>query len=242
MPIDPLYTPENQTQVVQDIFASIAPRYDFLNHLLSFGQDIRWRSHAVRRMCFFKTFRCLDVATGTGDVALAVSRKYPQVSVTGIDFSPAMIALAQKKALNHKNKHRLCFKHGDATCLDFPDNSFDVVIVSFGIRNIPDKNTALKELTRVLIPGGQLMILEMVSQQQYQFQKYYQSYLCKALPRIASLFSHHRKAYRYLGQSILDFPKLSDFCTMIEENGVTLEQVLPMTFGITRLFIAKKNI
>jgi demethylmenaquinone methyltransferase / 2-methoxy-6-polyprenyl-1,4-benzoquinol methylase len=239
---DPLYTPENQTQVVQDIFASIAPRYDFLNHLLSFGQDIRWRSHAVRRMCFFKTFRCLDVATGTGDVALTVSRKYPQVYVTGIDFSPAMIALAQKKGQKSKYPSHVHFQHGDATCLDFPDESFDVVIVSFGIRNIPDKNTALKEMTRVLVPGGQLMILEMVSQQQHQFQKYYQSYLCKALPRIASLFSHHPKAYRYLGQSILDFPKLSDFCTMIEENGVTLEQVLPMTFGITRLFIAKKDI
>jgi demethylmenaquinone methyltransferase / 2-methoxy-6-polyprenyl-1,4-benzoquinol methylase len=239
---DPLYTPENQTQVVQDIFASIAPRYDFLNHLLSFGQDIRWRNHAVRRMHFFQTFRCLDVATGTGDVALAVSRKYPQVSITGVDFSPAMIALAQKKGQKSRYLSHVDFQHGDATCLDFPDHSFDVVIVSFGIRNIPDKKTALKEMTRVLVPGGQLMILEMVSQQERYFQKWYQTYLCKALPQIASLFSRNRKAYRYLGQSILDFPKLSDFCTMIEENRVTLELVLPMTFGITRLFIAKKDI
>jgi len=240
MSANSLYTPENQTQVVQDIFAHIAPRYDFLNHLLSFGQDIRWRNQAVRRMQFFHTFRCLDVATGTGDVALAVSRKYPQVSITGVDFSPAMIAIAQKKGQKSNFPKQVCFQHGDATCLDFPDHSFDVAIISFGIRNIPDKKTALKEMIRVLVPGGQLMILEMVSQQDRHFQKWYQTYLCKALPHIASLFSHHPKAYRYLGQSILDFPKLSDFCALIEENRVRLELVLPMTFGITRLFIAKK--
>ncbi len=87
MSADPLYTSENQTQIVQEIFANIAPRYDFLNHLLSFGQDIRWRNQAVRRMQFFHTFRCLDVATGTGDVALAVSRKYLRFSNTGMIFS-----------------------------------------------------------------------------------------------------------------------------------------------------------
>lgn len=242
MSADPLYTSENQTQIVQEIFANIAPRYDFLNHLLSFWQDIRWRNQAVRRMQFFHTFRCLDVATGTGDVALAVSRKYPQVSITGIDFSPAMIAIAQKKGQKSNYPSHVHFQHGDATCLDFPDHSFDVAIISFGIRNIPDKTTAFKEMTRVLVPGGQLIILEMVSQQERHFQKWYQTYLCKALPKIASIFSHHPKAYRYLGQSILDFPKLSDFCAMIEKTSVRLELVLPMTFGITRLFIAKKDI
>lgn len=226
--------------MVQGIFSSISRHYDFLNHFLSFGQDILWRKKAIARMQFGKTYRCLDIATGTGDVAIAIVKKYPEVSIMGVDFSQAMIDQANKKIQNKSNLQKITFQFGDATHLDFPDNSFDVAIISFGIRNIPDKLKALREMTRVVIPGGQVMILEMVSQQNRWFQTIYQYYLCYLLPFLASLFSSNRKAYQYLGNSILNFPSIQEFCDLMTQSGLTVEQNISMTFGITRLFIGRK--
>jgi demethylmenaquinone methyltransferase/2-methoxy-6-polyprenyl-1,4-benzoquinol methylase len=238
---EPCYTTENQTQIVQGIFSSISRHYDFLNHFLSFGQDILWRKKAITRMQFGKTYRCLDVATGTGDVAIAIAKKNPEVSIMGVDFSQAMIDQANKKILNKPNLAKIVFELGDATSLSFPDNSFDVAIISFGIRNIPDKLKALQEMTRVVIPGGQVMILEMVSQQNRWFQTIYQYYLCYLLPFFASFFSSNRKAYQYLSNSILNFPSIQEFCDLMSQSGLAIEQNISMTFGITRLFIGKKE-
>ncbi len=237
------FNKENQSGVVQDIFSSIAPYYDLLNHVLSFGQDIYWRKKTLQHMHFFKTYKCVDLATGTGDVALAVAKKFPEVATVGVDFSPAMIAIANKKKSNRKAKAflgQVAFQHGDATRLPFADASFDVAVMAFGIRNIPDKQTALNEMSRVVVPGGQVLILEMVSQQNKFFQALYQAYLCNVLPRIARLFSSHRTAYYYLGQSIVHFPSMDQFCMMMQKSGLRVEKIVSMTFGITRLFVGKK--
>lgn len=236
----PLYTPENQTSLVKGIFSNIADKYDFLNHFLSFGQDIIWRKRAVQSMQFIKTNRCLDVATGTGDIALTIAKHYPAVNVVGIDFSEAMIDIAEKKVTKHNRKDTVIFQWGDAMKINFPDNTFDVAIIAFGIRNIPDKVKALSEMTRVVIPGGQVMVLEMVSQQNRFFKKIYQYYLCYGLPFLASLFSSNKKAYHYLSSSIIHFPSISEFCEMMEKSGLRMENTISLTFGITRLFIGIK--
>jgi len=230
-----------QEKLVIDIFAKIAPRYDFLNHFLSFGQDIVWRNSTVRKMHFFKTYRCLDVATGTGDMAIEVAKKHPGVRINGIDLSEEMISLAKKKTYRKNLADAITFETADATRLPFNDESFDVSVIAFGIRNIPDKMTALKEMARVTVQGGQIIVLEMVSQQKRWFQYLYQGYLCVFLPRIARLFCSHRIAYRYLGQSILNFPTLEEFVSMMHQSGINLKSSSSMTFGIVQLFIGEKS-
>jgi demethylmenaquinone methyltransferase/2-methoxy-6-polyprenyl-1,4-benzoquinol methylase len=192
-------------------------------------------------MKFTKTKRCLDVATGTGDIALAVAKKFPDVSITGIDFSEAMIEIAKMKAVKKNRVNNVAFQWGDATQTEFPDNSFDVAIIAFGIRNIPDKAKALSEMARVVVPGGQVMVLEMVSQQNRFFRKVYQTYLCYGLPFLASLFSSNKKAYHYLSNSIIRFPSITEFCQLMEYSGLKVENPISMTFGITRLFIGIKH-
>lgn len=236
---NPLYTPENQTNLVKGIFSKIANQYDFLNHVLSFGQDIFWRKRTVRLMKFFKTNRCLDVATGTGDIAINVAKEYPAVQVTGIDFSEAMIDIAKEKSTQSCLK-TIAFEWGDATNIHYPDDTFDVAIIAFGIRNIPDKQKALREMTRVVVTGGQVMVLEMVSQQNRFFRKIYQTYLCVGLPFLASLFSSNKKAYEYLSSSIIHFPSMEEFSQIMEQSGLMVEKSIAMTFGITRLFIGSK--
>ncbi|MDD4028373.1 MAG: bifunctional demethylmenaquinone methyltransferase/2-methoxy-6-polyprenyl-1,4-benzoquinol methylase UbiE [Caldisericia bacterium] len=232
--------PEKQTQMVRSIFASISDRYDFLNHLLSFGQDFVWRKKAVRSMHFFSTMKCLDVATGTGDIAFATATAFPHVSVTGIDFSPSMIAIANKKWSRKKNSPSVAFITGDATQLPFPDNSFDTAVIAFGIRNIPDRQKALEEMVRVILPGGRVVVLEMVSQQNRWIQMWYQWYLCHILPTIASFFSPHKKAYRYLGDSILQFPSIQDFHALMQKSGLKIITSESLTMGITQLFVGQK--
>jgi demethylmenaquinone methyltransferase / 2-methoxy-6-polyprenyl-1,4-benzoquinol methylase len=234
------FVPEEQTQIVQGIFASISDQYDFLNHLLSVGQDFIWRKRAVQNMHFFSTMKCLDIATGTGDIAFAVAKAFPHVSVTGIDFSSSMIAKAKKKMTQKKTLSSISFIKGDATKLPFPDNSFDTAVIAFGTRNIPNRQKALEEMTRVVLPGGRVIVLEMVSQQNGWIQTLYQWYLCRILPTIAAIFSPNKRAYQYLGDSILQFPSVQDFQTLMKNTGLKIIKLESLTMGITQLFVGQK--
>ena len=236
------YHPNEQIDLVQSIFTSITDHYDFLNHLLSFGQDIVWRKKAVHNMRFFSTMKCLDIATGTGDIAFATAKKYPFASVTGLDFSSAMIQKAIQKQQKRNHSSSIQFITGDATNLPFPNDQFDTTIIAFGIRNIPDKKKVLSEMTRVVVPNGVVLILEMVSQQNHWIQRLYQWYLCSLLPSIAALFSQNKAAYRYLGESILHFPATNEFYRLMENAGLQKIRSIPLTMGITRLFIGTKKV
>jgi demethylmenaquinone methyltransferase / 2-methoxy-6-polyprenyl-1,4-benzoquinol methylase len=236
------YRPNKQIHLVQKIFSSITHHYDFLNHLLSFGQDIIWRKKAVHKMRFFSTMKCLDIATGTGDIAFAIAKKFPSVSVTGLDFSPAMIQKAIQKRQEQYPSSNIQFITGDATNLPFPNDQFDTTIIAFGIRNIPDKKKVLSEMTRVVVPNGIVLVLEMVSQQNQWIQRVYQWYLCSLLPSIAALFSQNKTAYRYLGESILHFPTTEEFYLLMENAGLQKIRSIPFTMGITRLFIGTKKV
>ncbi|MCK5848264.1 MAG: bifunctional demethylmenaquinone methyltransferase/2-methoxy-6-polyprenyl-1,4-benzoquinol methylase UbiE [Caldisericia bacterium] len=234
------YTQDTQKELVKGIFSTISVKYDFLNHLLSFGQDISWRKRTISSMRFFSTMRCIDIATGTGDVAFEVANKYPSVSVDAIDFAMPMINEAKNKYKKHGNNLNINFQYGDATKLNFPDDSFDVAIISFGIRNIPNKQKALNEMARVIVPGGQAIVLEMVSHQNKVFKTLYQWYLCYGLPFIANIFSQNRKAYEYLSNSIVHFPSIKEFQSMLQKSGLKQVKSVGMTLGITRMFVGIK--
>jgi demethylmenaquinone methyltransferase / 2-methoxy-6-polyprenyl-1,4-benzoquinol methylase len=147
--------------IVKEMFATVPGKYDFLNHLLSLRRDVAWRRFTIRKMRFFKTWRLLDVATGTADMAIEAALIHPKIGVTGIDFVPEMLIPGQRKIAERNLSKRINLLQADATALPFPDCRFDVVTIAFGIRNIPDRIAALREMRRVLVSGGQAHILEL---------------------------------------------------------------------------------
>jgi demethylmenaquinone methyltransferase / 2-methoxy-6-polyprenyl-1,4-benzoquinol methylase len=228
--------------MVREIFATITGRYDFLNHLLSLRRDIAWRRFAVRQMRFFNTFRFLDVATGTADLAIEAANGHPHIHVTGIDFSPEMLAVGQKKITKRGLTDRIRLLQADAMTLPFPDGSFDAVGVAFGIRNMPDRLRALREMRRVLVPGGRVFVLEMNFPRNRFWQGFFDLYLNRLLPGVARLFSGNPAAYHYLADSILHFPGPQAFMNLMAEAGFRNPERHSLTLGITCLYIGGTGI
>jgi demethylmenaquinone methyltransferase/2-methoxy-6-polyprenyl-1,4-benzoquinol methylase len=226
--------------MVKDIFSTITSRYDFLNHFLSLRRDIAWRRFAVRKMHFFKTKRFLDIACGTGDLSIEAARRYPEISVNGVDFVREMIHVGQEKVDQKKLSDRIQLMHGDALHLPFQDNTFDVAAMAFGIRNIPDRQAALREILRVIVPNGQAMILEMTFARNRLFQAFYNVYLNHILPRLARHFSSNPAAYHYLADSIMNFPTPDEFTALMEGVGIENVAAYSLTFGVTYLHVGRK--
>ena len=234
--------PDDHIKMVQDIFSTITGKYDFLNHLLSFRRDVAWRRFAARKMHFSVTRRYLDVATGTADLALEVARRYPEVQVIGVDFVLEMLEKAvEKSARRDKIRDRVHFVQADALALPFADASFDVVGIAFGIRNIPDRLGALREFSRVLVDGGQVVVLEMQSPEQKMLRPLCTFYLRHVLPRLARRFTRNPAAYLYLADSILHFPSSERFSGMMRDAGFADVRNYPLTLGITRLYVGRKG-
>ncbi len=230
-------TPSEQVGMVREVFATIPRRYDFLNRFFSLRRDVAWRRFAVRKMRFFKTLRFLDVATGTADLAVETVRRHPPVRVAGLDFVLEMMAVGRQKIRRNKMADRIGLIQGDALFLPFDDNIFDVAAIAFGIRNIPDRRRALEEMKRVVVPGGQVMALEMNFPRHALFRRFYDLYLNHLLPRMARLFSRNPAAYRYLGDSIKEFPSPNKFAHLMAEVGLTGIEKYSLTLGITYLYI-----
>lgn len=232
----------DRISMVKEIFATITGKYDFLNHFLSLRRDVAWRRCAAKKMRFFQTNRYLDVACGTGDLAIAAAVHHPQIRVTGVDFVPEMVAASKEKVGKKNLDGRIDLMQGDALCLPFDDNSFDVAGIAFGIRNIPDRRRALSEMLRVVVPGGQVMVLEMTFVQNRFFKFIYYIYLNYLLPAFAKLFSKNPAAYHYLADSIMNFPPPDAFAKIMEEAGMVHVEKYPLTFGITWLHVGQKDI
>lgn len=233
-------TKAEHVRVVKDIFKTITRRYDFLNHFFSLGQDIHWRRFAVGKMHFFETLRYLDVATGTGDLAIEAARRYPEVGITGVDFVQEMMDQGRKKVRRRGLSARINFFRGDALNLPFPDNHFDVAGIAFGIRNITDRPRALAEMMRVVVPGGQVMILEMNFPRQRALQHIYNLYLNHVLPWTSRHFSSNPAAYYYLADSIVHFPSPEEFAFLMRNTGLKDVARYPLTMGITHLYTGIK--
>ena len=228
-------TQREHIKIVKEIFSTVTKRYDFLNHLLSMRRDIAWRRFAVKKMRFFRTCRFLDVACGTADLSLIAAERFPEITVAGVDFVQEMLDAGQTK-INKKNlSDRIRLIRGDALSLPFDDNTFDAAGIAFGIRNIPDRISALKEIMRVIVPGGQIIVLEMTFSRKSIFRKLYHIYLNRILPHLAKRFSMNAGAYYYLADSIMNFPAPDEFIQIMEEIGLEQVKKYRLTMGITYL-------
>lgn len=226
--------------MVAEIFSTIPERYDFLNHLMSFSLDKGWRKFTVARMKFPQTSRFLDIATGTGDLAIAAARAYPVIQVTALDFAGEMMAFGRQKVNREQLSRRIEFIQGDAMQIPLPDRTVDVAAVAFGIRNMPDRKRALAEMCRVVVPGGQVMVLEMNFPRQCWWAGGYRFYLKHIMPWIAAIFTKNPAAYRYLGDSIMNFPQPTAFKKLMREAGLEHIVQYPLTLGTTYLHVGDK--
>lgn len=225
---------------IQEMFGTIAPRYDFLNRLLSLGIDRRWRTKAVRLLKYQDGSRILDVATGTGDVALEIARTTPpSVKITGADFCQEMIELGQAKVAASPYAGRIDFRVAPCEDLPFPNNTFDSVTIAFGIRNVVDRKLGLAEMWRVLQPGGRMIILEFSTPRSQLFRQIYYFYFRRLLPMIGGLFSRYN-AYKYLPDSVLEFPSHEEFSRMIADAGFKNIHIHELTFGIATIYAGEK--
>jgi len=226
--------------MVKEIFSTITKRYDFLNHFLSMRRDVAWRRFTVKKMRFFFTRRFLDVACGTADLTIMTSKKFHDVQATGVDFVQTMLDAGQGKIGRKGFGQNISLANADALSLPFKDNTFDVAAIAFGIRNIPDKMTALGEMVRVIVPGGQVMVLEMTYIRNRLFKSLYKIYLNRILPGIAGLLSFNPAAYLYLADSIMNFPSPEKFAALLGEAGLIQVKKYKLTFGITYLYTGIK--
>ena len=215
------------------MFGRIAGRYDLANHLLSVGSDFQWRRRAAKIVEKWQPQRVLDLATGSGDLALAVQRRLPDAVIVAGDFSPEMLDVARKKGVRNLV---LC----DALNLPFETGSFDCVTVAFGLRNMLDWGLAIREMGRVLGLRGHLLILDFALPAG-SLRPLYRFYLHRCLPVLASMVTGQKAAYDYLGGSIEKFPSGDAMQRLIEENGFSEGTVNPLSGGIAAIYTAEKS-
>jgi demethylmenaquinone methyltransferase/2-methoxy-6-polyprenyl-1,4-benzoquinol methylase len=225
-------SPKQRVDLVRGIFSRIAGRYDLLNHVLSLGRDRFWRRAAARRMRLHKTGRLLDAACGTGDMALALAEARAPAVVVGLDFIEAMLEIARPKIAARRLENRVFLVQGDACRLPFPDEYFDSASIAFGIRNIPDKTAVLSEMSRVLSPGGRLVVLELTFPRWSWVRRLYDSYLNRLIPAVGGLVSGQGRAYQYLADSIMDFDEPEELLGLFRQAGLTGTGFQPLTFGV----------
>lgn len=221
------------------MFNSIADRYDFLNHFLSLGIDRQWRKRLVKEVSAFQPSSILDVATGTADVAIELSRLNPQ-SIIGIDISEKMLDIGKIKIKEKNLQNLIELLVADSEHLPFDSESFDLVTVAFGVRNFENLMAGLTELHRVLKPGAILAILEFSLPTNRLLGNLYLFYFRNFLPLIGRMISGNKMAYNYLPDSVSSFPHGRAFSSLLTEAGFDNNWFIPLTFGIATLYLAKK--
>ena len=225
---------------VADMFNNIAGRYDFLNHFLSMGIDKGWRKKAIAEVAQINPKRILDVATGTGDMAIAAAKKIQPQKITGIDIAEQMLEVGRKKIAAQNLSQIIALQTGDSESMPFTTSEFDAVMCAYGVRNFEHLETGLKEMNRVLRPGGKVVILEFSHPSTFPVKQLYKFYFRYILPGLGKLVSKHSKAYTYLPESVMAFPEGNKFCEILGQCGFKDAKATPLTFGITTLYNAIK--
>jgi len=235
------YKEENagKKEQVAKMFDNISGRYDFLNHFLSLGIDIRWRKKAIRHLREKRPQLILDVATGTGDFAMQALELQPK-KIVGVDISEGMLGVGRKKISDRGLTGIIELQYGDSEKLPFEDNKFDAVIVAFGVRNFESLEKGLAEMYRVMKPGGSVVVLEFSKPSAFPFRQLYRFYFNFILPKIGRWVSHDRAAYSYLPESVEAFPDGQKFLTILSAIGYKHTACKPLTFGISSLYTAAK--
>jgi demethylmenaquinone methyltransferase / 2-methoxy-6-polyprenyl-1,4-benzoquinol methylase len=223
---------EAQPTRVRQMFGAIARRYDLANHTLSCGIDFYWRKRAANTVASWRPGKIVDLATGTGDLALALQKKLPEAQVTGVDFLPEMLELAQRKGVRQTIL-------ADAMKLPFPDASFDCVTIAFGLRNMENWRGALAEMSRVLRRDGHLLVLEFSLPTISIVRTIYRFYLHRCMPLLGSFLTRRKSAYDYLGDSIEEFPSGQAMIDLIEASGFRHATLQPLSYGITTIYTAQ---
>jgi demethylmenaquinone methyltransferase / 2-methoxy-6-polyprenyl-1,4-benzoquinol methylase len=232
----------SKSEQVRDMFSKIAPRYDFLNKLLSLGIDRRWRKSASRRIKSRQGGRILDIATGTGDMAMEAARATEgSVKIIGVDFCAAMVEIGRTKLTTSDLSSRIALGVASCEALPFHNDTFDSATIAFGIRNVVDRNLGLREILRTLLPGGRIVILEFSNPKSRLFKTVYHFYFRRLLPAIGGIFSDSR-AYRYLPDSVLEFPDQGTFKMLMVEAGFEKVSHTDYTFGIVTCYVGEKPI
>lgn len=239
-------TVDKSGERVQRMFGQIAQRYDLMNHMLSGGVDIYWRSYTVKKVPPQNDSPILDVCTGTGDLALTYWKAgKKQIPVQGTDFTPQMLEIAREKfkkqASSTEENAAVEFVEADTQELPFEDNHFQIVSVAFGLRNVADTRLGLKEMLRVCEPGGRVAVLEFSNPTFPGLAGGYRWYFKNVLPRLGQLFaSNSEQAYDYLPQSVTEFPCGAELTKIMEECGMENVTFTPLTFGIATLYVGQK--
>jgi demethylmenaquinone methyltransferase/2-methoxy-6-polyprenyl-1,4-benzoquinol methylase len=230
----------SKKQQVAEMFNDIAFRYDFLNRFLSAGIDIRWRKKALGYLKELKPRHILDVATGTGDVAIMASGLLKPEKITGIDISDGMLEVGRKKVKGLGLEKQIELLNGDSETISFADNTFDAVTVAFGVRNFQNLEKGLSEILRVLKPGGKLVVLEFSKPRFPVIRSFYNVYMKVVTPGMGKLFSKNRNAYSYLDESIKKFPEGKNFTQILENLGYNNIQSAALSMGICSIYCGKK--
>lgn len=238
--VKPYDTPQSKKSQVRTMFDRIAPRYDLLNHTLSFNIDRLWRRRAVRILRRRNPEHVLDLATGTGDLAVALARGIPGVRVTGVDLSEGMLDVARRKVAACGLGGRIELLQGDAEHLALADASVDAATVAFGVRNFGDLEAGLGELARTIRPGGAVVILEFSRPRNPLFRAVYEFYSGRILPRIGGAVSRDRRAYEYLPASVGAFPAPEDFMRLMERAGFRNCCARSQSFGIAQIYVGER--
>lgn len=235
-------TLDKSTARVQQMFAEIAGRYDFLNRVLSLGIDRSWRRRTVKLVPPAGDAPILDVCTGTADLALAYWRaSQGKTPIVGADFCAPMLDVGRKKCQRAGAQHQITLLEADTLRLPFPDGTFQIVCVAFGLRNVSDTDTGLREMTRVCQPGGRVAILEFSTPTAWPLGAIYAWYFQHVLPRIGQALARNTQAaYNYLPQSVGRFPQAEALADRMRAAGLVEVQFHPFTFGIATLYTGKK--
>jgi demethylmenaquinone methyltransferase/2-methoxy-6-polyprenyl-1,4-benzoquinol methylase len=233
--------PDKSPERIASMFDAIAARYDFLNHFLSVGLDRRWRTRAIAELQLPPNARVLDLCTGTADLAIEAAAAREDAKVVGVDFAGLMLRHALQKLRARQLDRRIALVRGDATRIPVLDEWADAATIGFGIRNVAEPEAALRELARVLKPGGRLAILEFGEPRIPGIRGMYNLYFRAVLPKLGRLVSKHESAYSYLPASVGTFPPPQQFAATLSSHGFSSVKAVPLTLGIVYLYTAKRS-
>ncbi|MBZ4187928.1 bifunctional demethylmenaquinone methyltransferase/2-methoxy-6-polyprenyl-1,4-benzoquinol methylase UbiE [Niabella beijingensis] len=231
---------KSKKEQVAEMFDRIAPRYDLTNRVLSGRSDVAWRKKAIGLLKKYRPQELLDIATGTGDMAIRACKMLSPRHITGVDISEQMLEVGRQKIAKEGLGSKITLEAGDSENLRFPDNRFDAAMAAFGVRNFEHLEKGLSEMCRVLKPGGQLLIIEFSRPRPGLFKGLYQLYMNVVAPHIAGLLKQNKEAYQYLNKSARAFPERKEFTAILEKTGFKNARYRALTLGICCIYTAEK--
>ena len=233
-------TDSGKKDQVAEMFDNISDNYDFLNHFLSMGIDNLWRKKAIDQLKSIKPKTLLDVATGTGDLAIVALKRLSPERIVGIDISEGMLSVGRKKMVNKKIADKIKLQYGDSEKIPFSDKSFDAITVAYGVRNFENLSKGLSEMCRVLKPGGKAVILEFSKPKKFPVKQAFNLYFKNILPFIGKIVSKDNRAYTYLPESVDAFPEGKEFLTIFKAVGFKEVKQIKLSGGISSIYVGEK--